>query len=252
MLKKLSIDNYALIDKSTIDFMDGFTTITGETGAGKSIMLDALSLLMGARAETKAMRNKERKMVVEGIFTNPMEDIKNLCEENDIEWDPGELILRREISTSGKSRGFVNDTPVNLSLLSDIAEGLLDIHSQHSNSLLNKPLEQLAIIDSFGRNQKQLEDYRAVFHKYVALRNKIKKIKEAIEKGKENKEYIAFRLEQLDKLKPKKGELNSLEREAELLGDADKIKSDLMEAQELIGGGMNSALKYLQSASAVM
>ncbi|MCH5234578.1 MAG: DNA repair protein RecN [Muribaculaceae bacterium] len=252
MLEKLSIDNYALIDRSSIDFCDGFTTITGETGAGKSIMLDALSLLMGARADSKAMRDKNRKMVVEGIFSNPMASIKNICEENDIEWDAKELILRREISTSGKSRGFVNDTPVNLSLLASVADGLLDIHSQHSNSLLNDPHEQLSIIDSFGGNNEILEAYRVVFHNYVSLRNKIKRIKESIAKGKENKDFIIFRLEQLDKLKPKKGELISLEREAELLGDADKIKSDLSEAQDLIGGGISSALKCLQGASSVM
>lgn len=248
----MSIDNYALIDRSSIDFCDGFTTITGETGAGKSIMLDALSLLMGARADSKAMRDKNRKMVVEGIFSNPMASIKNICEENDIEWDAKELILRREISTSGKSRGFVNDTPVNLSLLASVADGLLDIHSQHSNSLLNDPHEQLSIIDSFGGNNEILEAYRVVFHNYVSLRNKIKRIKESIAKGKENKDFIIFRLEQLDKLKPKKGELISLEREAELLGDADKIKSDLSEAQDLIGGGISSALKCLQGASSVM
>ncbi|MCH5240979.1 MAG: DNA repair protein RecN [Muribaculaceae bacterium] len=252
MLKKLSIDNYALIDKSSIDFLEGFTTITGETGAGKSIMLDALSLLMGSRADSKAMGSKDRKMVVEGIFTYPDASIEKICEENDIEWDPQELIIRREISTSGKSRGFVNDTPVNLSLLTSVAEGLLDIHSQHSNSLLSKPLEQLAIIDSYGENHKQLEEYKEVFHKYVTLRNRIKKIKESIAKGKENKEYITFRLEQLDKLKPKKGELLSLEREAELLGDADKIKSDLYEAQDLIGGSGNSAIKLVQNATAIL
>ena len=252
MLKKLSIDNYALIDKSSIDFLEGFTTITGETGAGKSIMLDALSLLMGSSADSKAMGSKDRKMVVEGIFTYPDASIEKICEENDIEWDPQELIIRREISTSGKSRGFVNDTPVNLSLLTSVAEGLLDIHSQHSNSLLSKPLEQLAIIDSYGENHKQLEEYKEVFHKYVTLRNRIKKIKESIAKGKENKEYITFRLEQLDKLKPKKGELLSLEREAELLGDADKIKSELYEAQDLIGGSGNSAIKLVQNATAIL
>ena len=249
MLTKLTIDNYALIDKSIIDFSEGFTVITGETGAGKSIMLDALSLLMGARADSKVIGSKERKMVVEAIFSNPDSSIEEICIENNIDWDPAELILRREISTSGKSRGFVNDTPVNLSVLTSVAAGLLDIHSQHSNSLLSKPLQQLSIIDSFGGNEKYLEEYRKIFHEYVSLRNRLKKIKESIAQGKENKEFITFRLEQLEKIKPKRGELSALEREAEILGDADRIKTDLTEAYTYIGGTTEtSALKQLQSA----
>ena len=249
MLSKLSIDNYALIDKSNIDFKEGFTVITGETGAGKSIMLDALSLLMGARADSKVMGNKERKMVVEAIFKNPDPAIKEICEENGLEWEEDELILRREISLTGKSRGFVNDTPTNLNVLASISVYLLDIHSQHSNSLLHNSIAQLSIIDAFGNNVELLEDYRKVFKKYIALRNKIKTIKESIIKGKENEEFLRFRLEQLDKLKPKNGELFSLEREAEILGDADKIKSDLTEATNLVDGGQQSILSSLQAVS---
>ena len=252
MLTKLTIENYALIDKTVIDFKEGFTVITGETGAGKSIMLDALSLLLGARADTKAMGNKERKTIVEAIFTKPDAIVKSLCLENGIDWDENELILRREISTTGKSRGFVNDTPVNLNTLSLVSANLLDIHSQHSNSLLSKPQEQLAIIDSFGNNDNLLHEYQVSFRKYVDLRNKIKKIKEAVTRGKENKEFILFRLEQLDKLKPKRGELEALEREAEILGDADRLHSDLTEAAELLDSNGYSALRQLQSAGALL
>ena len=252
MLSKLTIDNYALIDKSVIDLNKGFTVITGETGAGKSIMLDALSLLMGGRADTKTIGNKNRKMVVEGIFTDPDVGLKKIFDENDIEWDEEELILRREISTTGKSRGFINDSPVNLNVISKVSENLLDVHSQHSNSLLNKSSEQLAIIDAFGDTNALHIQYTKNFRDYVSLRNKIKGIKEAIEQGKENKEFIIFRLEQLDKLKPKRGELADLEREAEILGDAERIKSDLTEAIGLLGEGHNSAIKTLQEVSAVM
>lgn len=248
MLTKLSIDNYALIDKSIVDFNDGFTVITGETGAGKSIMLDALSLLMGARADSKAMGSKDRKMVVEAIFNNPNVAAKQICEEYGIDWDDKELILRREIAVNGKSRGFVNDTPVNLSILSAVSEGLIDIHSQHSNSLLNRPQEQLAIIDSFGNNEKILKEYKNSFKNYVSLRNKIKKIKESIIKGKENEEFIRFRLEQLEKLKPKRGELKRLEKEEEILGNADNIKSRLEGATQLLSEGSASALRSLQGA----
>lgn len=248
MLQRLTIDNYALIEKSVIEFDNGFTVITGETGAGKSIMLDALSLLMGARADSKAMGNKERKMVVEGVFTEPFSDIEKICNENGIDWDKNELILRREITISGKSRGFVNDTPVNLSTLSSIGEKLIDIHSQHSNSLLTKHEEQLAIIDFFGGNLKLLNEYRTAFKSYVSLRNKIKKTKETITQSKENHEFIKFRLEQLDILKPRRGELYDLEKEAEILGDADNVKLSLINAHNLLGGNSSSALKLIQQA----
>ncbi|MCH5231902.1 MAG: DNA repair protein RecN, partial [Muribaculaceae bacterium] len=248
MLARLSIDNYALIDKSDIEFEKGFVVITGETGAGKSIMLDALSLLMGARADSKAMGNKERKTIVEAVFQKPDKVLKSVVEENNIDWDENEIILRREILPSGKSRSFVNDSPVNLTLLSSVSQNLVDIHSQHSNSLLNKPLEQLLIVDAFGNTGKLLTDYKETFRKYVALRNRIKKIKEGKAKGKENREYILFRLEQLEKLKPKKGELAELEREAEILSDSDRIKTDLREAYVFLDGEGSSALRYLQNA----
>lgn len=252
MISKLSIDNYALIDRSVIDFSQGFTVITGETGAGKSIMLDALSLLMGARADSKAMGNKNRKMVVEAIFSKPDPAIEKKCLDNGIEWEDKELIIRREISISGKSRGFVNDTPVNLSILTSISNHLLNIHSQHGNSLLNNPYEQLSIIDAFGHTSELLEDYHLVFKNYVSLRKRIRKIKENITQSKENEEFIKFRLDQLDKIKPKRGELASLEREAEILGNADRIKSNLKEAINILGRGSTSALKFLQHAGTIM
>lgn len=252
MLTKLTIDNYALIEKSIVDFHEGFTVITGETGAGKSIMLDALALLLGVRADSKAMGSKDRKTVVEASFSNPNPSIRAICEENGIDWDTEEIILRREISPSGKSRGFVNDTPVNLAVLTSVSSYLIDLHSQHSNSLLNKPHEQLALIDAFGRNAALLNEYKDTFKKYVALRNGIKKIKEAVSKGKENREFILFRLEQLDKLKPKKGELALLERESEILGDADRFKEDLSEVNSLLGNGNNSALKQLQGVMSLL
>lgn len=252
MISKLSIDNYALIDRTVVEFHEGFTVITGETGSGKSIMLDALGLLMGARADSKAMGSKERKTIIEAVFVNPDPSIKQICGGKEIDWDDNEIILRREITPTGKSRGFVNDTPVNLSVMSEIAVRLLDIHSQHSNSLLSTPSQQLAIIDSFGGTDKLLDAYKETFRKYVDLRHKIKAIKENLEKGKENREFILFRLEQLDKLKPKKGELEQLEREYEILGDADRIKNNLSEATEMLGGGNPSALRIVQNAVAIL
>lgn len=252
MLKNLTIENYALIEKSVVNFNDGFTVITGETGSGKSIMLDALSLLTGGRADSKAIGDKAKKMIVEGIFSNPDSSLKEVFEDNGIEWFENELIIRREISPSGKSRVFVNDSQVNLSLLAIITENLIDIHSQHSNSLLNKANEQTAILDAFGDNAKILEEYRKVFRNYVSLRNAIKNLKEKISLAKENKEFISFRLEQLDKLKPKRGELATLEKESDILGDADRIKSDIGESLNLLSEGPHSALKLIQGATSYM
>lgn len=247
MLKRLTIENYALIDNSEIEFGNGLTVITGETGAGKSIMLDALSLLMGARADTKSMGDKSRKTVVEAVFSKPDPSLKKLIEDADIEWDEKEIIIRRELSSSGRSRGFINDSPVNLSLLSIVSERLLDIHSQHKNTLLNNPNEQIRILDAFGETSPLLDAYRQTFKSYVELRNRIKKIKEGIDRGKENREFVMFRLEQLDKLKPKKGELSKLEKEAEILGDADNIKTNLTEAGILMAHGSGSVIKNLQT-----
>ena len=251
MLKKLIIDNYALIDQAVINFNEGFTVITGETGSGKSIMLDALALLMGSRADSKAIGNKERKMVVEAVFSDPPLPLEKIFEEKGLDWDKKELIIRREISPTGKSRGFINDTPVNLTILSEITSYLLDIHSQHKNSLINKSQEQLVIIDNFGKSEKIKKEYQDIFKEYIALRNKIKSIKEDIVRGKENKDFVTFRLEQLDKIKPHKGELLRLERELELLGDADRIKNGLKEAQQRLGGN-NSVIKLLQEASSII
>lgn len=252
MISKLTIDNYALIDKSIIEFKEGFTVITGETGAGKSIMLDALGLLRGARADSKVIGSKERKVVVEAIFSNPTPSLEKIFNENGLDWDNRELIIRREISPTGKSRGFINDSPVNLTVLSSISEVLLDIHGQHNNSSLVKPMEQLAIIDSFGETTPLLIDYQNTFRNYITLRNRIKKIKNNISEAKQNKDFIMFRLEQLDKLKPKRGELASLEREAEILENADRINMALKESINIIDGDSSSVLPSLHNAYTII
>lgn len=227
MLESLIIKNYALIDDLSLDFNPGLTIVTGETGAGKSIMLDALSLLLGERAETKAISDKSRKSVIEATFSNPDVTMESLFEENNLEWNPAELVVRREISPSGRSRAFVNDTPVTLPVLSSITGNLVDIHSQHSNIVLSQSSSHLAIVDAFADNRLLLSDYKNDFSAYVSLRNKIKKIKSQIEKNKENREFIAFQLEQLDKIKPKSGELKQIEQEFDLLSDSDQIREDL-------------------------
>lgn len=250
MLTTLKIDNYALIEKSEVDFSSGFTVITGETGAGKSIMLDALSLIMGARADIKAIGEKNKKLVVEAFFSSPDPTLKQILEKNDIDWDADEISVRREISPAGKSRGFINDSPANLALLSEVSTKLIDIHSQHSNNVLTDVKSQTEMLDIYAEDQEELKAYKELFADYLDLRGKIKKKRESRKEKKENREFVIFRLDQLDKLKPKKGELNHLEKEFELLSDADRIQSELGEAYELLDGNGSSALKLLKAAAA--
>ncbi len=245
MLESLIIKNYALIDDVSLRFTPGFTIVTGETGAGKSIMLGALSLLLGERADTKAIADKTRKSVIEATFTTPDPALKNVFDVNGLEWNESELIARREISPSGRSRAFVNDTPVTLPTLSAITGNLVDIHSQHSNILMSQSSSHLAIIDSYAGNSQLLTQYRNDFARYVALRGKIKRIKERIEKNRENRDFIVFQLEQLDKIRPKEGELKAIEQEFDMLSDADQIREDLGVAYNYLDGGENNINSYL-------
>lgn len=251
MLESLIIQNYALIDDLSLKFFPGLSIITGETGAGKSIMLDALSLLLGERAETKAITDKTRKSIIEAVFSNPDPHLESLFLDSGLEWNPAELIVRREITSSGRSRAFVNDTPVTLPVLASVTGNLVDIHSQHSNILLSQSSSHLSIIDAFAGNSKLIENYRDHFHAYVSLRGKIKKIKEQIAKNRENREFIVFQLEQLDKLKPKSGELKQVEQEFDMLSDSDQIREDLGTAYNCLEGGersINSLLAVVTDA----
>ena len=172
-----------------------------------------------------------------------------MFEENNLEWNPAELVVRREISPSGRSRAFVNDTPVTLPVLSSITGNLVDIHSQHSNIVLSQSSSHLAIVDAFADNRLLLSDYKNDFSAYVSLRNKIKKIKSQIEKNKENREFIAFQLEQLDKIKPKSGELKQIEQEFDLLSDSDQIREDLGNAYNCFEGGDRNINSLLAEAT---
>lgn len=215
MLSRLLIKNYALIDNLDFEPGKGLTIITGETGAGKSIMLAALSLLLGERADTKAIIDKERKTVVEAFFVSPTGE---------------ETIVRREISPTGRSRAFVDDSPVTLPLLQATTESLLDIHSQNANLRLNSREGQLAIIDSFADNKELVAEYRGLYKAFVAIRNKIKHLKAENEKNREAREVMEYQLDILDKLNPKEGELMEIERKYEMLSEADDIRNGLVGA----------------------
>lgn len=252
MIDRIIIDNYALIEHLNLELTEGLTIITGETGSGKSIMLDAIGLLMGERADSKAIADKTKKTVVEAHFSRIPSAVKKIFKKHSLEWSDEELIVRREIAPSGRSRAFVNDSPVNLQILSEITIHLIDIHSQHNNLVLRNPDNHLLILDDFIGNDDLLKEYKQLFVKYVTLRQKIRKIKNDIEKQKEKRDFIVFRFEQLDKIKPKAGELEKIEREFDLLSDADQIRNDLGEACSILNETEGSVLESLSSVESLL
>ncbi|MDE5651405.1 MAG: AAA family ATPase, partial [Duncaniella sp.] len=201
MLESLHISNYALIDVIDIDFHKGFNVITGETGAGKSIILGALSLILGGRADSRVVTNPEAKSVIEAVFTvEGYPSLKEYCLDADIEWDDDRCILRREVAPAGRSRAFVNDSPVPLSKLQAVAMRLIDIHSQHQNQLLSMPDFQLKIIDTLAGNRLRLDEYAK---RYNALREAVRQLKvmrAKVERSREDEEFTRFQLEQLEEL----------------------------------------------------
>lgn len=251
MLSHLLIENYGLIDRVDISLPAGFSVITGETGAGKSMMLGALGMLAGARADSKST-SSAGKSVVEAVFTDPPVELKPIFEEASVEWDDAEAIVRREVSPGGRTRAFVNDSPVNLSTLSLVASRLIDIHSQHSNMRLGEPREQLRVLDAFAGNGELRSEYRQVFNEYIDVRRRISDYRQEVERHRENRDFLLFRLEQLDRLKPRRGELAEIEKRYEILSDAGEIKDSLSEAAGLLGGLETSALSRLADARAAI
>lgn len=250
MIRQLSIYNYALIDKVELTLSEGLTILTGETGAGKSVMMGAISLLMGERADNKVLANRDGKAVVEGVFDSVAPSLKEVFDANDLDWNDGQIIVRREISVNGRSRAFINDSPVTLPLLTEVAGGLVDIHSQHSNRLLSRPDYQLSIIDSIADNADLLADYRKDFSRFAGLRNRIKALREAMERSRETRELRAFQLEQLCKINPKKGELEEVEKDYDILSDADDLRSRISQAAYILSTGDTSALSMIGDAGA--
>ncbi len=247
MLQSLHIQNYALIDRLDIDFGQGFSVITGETGAGKSIILGAIGLLLGQRADTKAIKAGATKCIIEAHFDLSAYNMKEYFEENELEYDGGECILRRELSASGKSRSFINDVPAQLSQMKELGEQLIDVHSQHQNLLLGKESFQLSIVDIMASNTKELTTYKATYNQWKELSTKLKQLIEEAEKNRTEQDYISFQLEQLETLNLREGEQEELEAEADRLTHAEEIKSNLYAAAQYLnpndGSGALSALK---------
>lgn len=234
MLQSLYIQNYALIDKLDISFTSGFSVITGETGAGKSIILGAIGLLLGQRADVKAIKNGASKCIVEAKFRIATYGLEDFFAENDIEYDPEECIIRREIGINGKSRAFINDTPASLAQMKVLGEKLIDIHSQHQNLLLNKEGFQLNILDILAQDGKQLDNYHKIYSDYKQICKELDDFIGQTEKSRQDEDYIRFQLEQLKEAGLKENEQKILEQEAETLSHAEDIKASLYKAKQLV------------------
>ena len=254
MLNKLSIHNYALINQIDIDFKDGLSVITGETGAGKSIILGALSMILGGRADTKSIGNADKKSIIEATFYAKNDaEIDKFCISNDIDrFEDNNFILRREISSSGRSRAFINDTPVTLQQLRDAAIRLIDIHSQHQNLLIADAKYQLQIIDSIANNINELNEYKTQFKKYIEIRNRLNQRKIEISKNKENEEFLRFQFDQLQKIAPKENEQEELERKYEVLSNAESIKDDLRHIVNTLSDNEDSVLSQISALKSVI
>ncbi len=250
MLKSLHISNYALIDTVDINFHHGFNIITGETGAGKSIMLGALSLILGGRADLKAVRDSGKKSVIEASFeVSKYPKLKEYCLDNDIEWDDTLCILRREIAPAGRSRAFINDSPVTLDLLSHVAMQLVDIHSQHQNQLLTSGDFQLRVIDNLAGNGELLAEYS---RRYNAYRNAVRRLhdtKKQLEQNRNDEDFTRFQLEQLDELGLTDGEQEQLEHDRDILSNITDIKTTISGALDSLSEGTHNALDLLSETS---
>ena len=246
MLQSIFIQNYALIDKLDITFEPGFSVITGETGAGKSIILGAIGLLLGQRADVKAIRNGATKCIVEAKFSIASYGMEEFFKANDIEYDSEECIIRREVNINGKSRAFINDTPASLSQMKVLGEKLIDVHSQHQNLLINKEGFQLNILDILAQDIKELTDYQNEYNEYRKVSRELDECIRQAEETRKEEDYIRFQLQQLDEAELKEGEVAELEQEAETLTHAEDIKAGLYRSAQNISsdeGGCVTLIK---------
>lgn len=249
MLKQLYIQNFTLIDEMNILFHPGFSVITGETGAGKSIILGALGLLKGNRADTKQIRQGEERCVIEAHFDIRQYDLKDFFLENDLDDDPHDCILRREININGKSRAFINDTPASLSVMKDLGERLIDIHSQHQNLLLNKEDFQLHVVDILTKDEDTLRKYQESYQNYKKEQTILEEMIAKVSKDQENEDYLRFQLQELSDAALSEGEQEVLEQEISTLEHAEEIKSALYLSQNLISNESNGIIETLNQVS---
>ena len=249
MLKQLYIKNFTLIDELNISFDSGFSVITGETGAGKSIILGAINLLLGQRADTKVIKAEKDKCIIEAHFNLKNYDLGAFFQENDIDYDPEDCILRREINKNGKSRAFINDIPVQLTLIKTLGERLIDIHSQHQNLLLQKENFQLNVVDIIAHDEKERNEYQISFKAYRKALSELKLLEDNLAQSKENEDFMRFQFNELDKAQLKPDEQESIEQETEQLSHAEEIKTSFYEADSLLAGDEQGAVEQVKQAS---
>ena len=258
MLQSIHIQNYALIEKLDIDFHAGFSVITGETGAGKSIILGAIGLLLGQRADLKAIKDGATKCVVEARFDIARYQLESFFIENDLEYDSAECILRRELYASGKSRAFINDSPASLVQMKELGEKLVDVHSQHQNLLLKREDFQMIVLDILAKDEKELSLYQSLYADYRQVSSELENYIAQAEKNRQDEDYIRFQVEQLEDANLKPNEQEQLEEEAETLSHAEDIKGGLYKVDMLIASGdtnllsgMKECMQTLQGVSRV-
>ena len=221
MLKRLYIKNFTLIDELDIELYAGFSVITGETGAGKSIILGAIGLLLGQRADSKSIKQGADKCVIEAHFDLSRYELKGFFDDNDIEYDDHDTIIRRELTAAGKSRAFINDTPVALSMLKELGEQLVDVHSQHQNLLLNKQDFQLNVVDILANDQKELAAYQLRYSHLQQTQRQLQQMEEDIERNRQHADYLQFQYDELQRAQLTAGEQEELEQQSDLLSHAE-------------------------------
>lgn len=249
MLKQLYIKNFTLIDELNIQMRPGFSVITGETGAGKSIILGAIGLLLGNRADSKSIKAGRDRCVIEAHFDLSKYDMQQFFTDNDIDEDLSDTIIRRELTAAGKSRAFINDTPVSLTKMRELGEQLVDIHSQHQNLLLQKEDFQLNVVDIIAQDEKQRKNYEAAYNQYKQANQKLNALKAEIEKNRENEDFLRFQFKELDEAQLQNGEQEELEQEYEMLSHSEDIKTALYQADNHLSGDDGNIIERLKQAS---
>lgn len=252
MLKQLYIKNFTLIDKLDISFQPGFSVITGETGAGKSIILGAIALLLGQRADTKAIKQGTDRCTIEAHFDLSHYPLQPFFDRNDIDYDANDCIIRRELTAAGKSRAFINDTPVALALLKELGEQLIDVHSQHQNLLLGKQDFQLEVIDILACNQKLLTDYAQQYDKLQQKRHQWQDLKATIERNQQNQDFLQFQFDELDNAHLQDGEQESLEQKRDMMAHSEDIKTALFTANDCLSADEHGIEPQLRRAIAAL
>lgn len=249
MLKQLYIKNFTLIDELNIQMHPGFSVITGETGAGKSIILGAIGLLLGNRADSKSIKAGRDRCVIEAHFDLSKYDMQQFFTDNDIDEDLSDTIIRRELTAAGKSRAFINDTPVSLTKMRELGEQLVDIHSQHQNLLLQKEDFQLNVVDIIAQDEKQRKNYETAYNQYKQANQKLNALKAEIEKNRESEDFLRFQFKELDEAQLQDGEQEELEQEYEMLSHSEDIKTALYQADNHLSGDDGNIIERLKQAS---